>query len=54
MAVVRASARNRSMNSGSEENSLLSTFTATRRPSRLSTASHTWPMPPVAMRRCSR
>ncbi len=54
MAVVRASARKRSMNSLSVENSALSTLTATRRPSRESTASHTWPIPPVAMSRCSR
>ncbi|SKW80962.1 Uncharacterised protein [Mycobacteroides abscessus subsp. abscessus] len=42
------------MNSGSEENSALSTFTATLRPSRLSVPSQTWPIPPVAMSRCNR
>src|SRR6266508_3965507 len=53
-AVVRASARNRSRNLGSLVSSLLSTFTATVRCSTLSSACHTSPIPPTAIRRESR
>src|SRR5215475_1753682 len=55
-AVVRASARNRSRNvdAGSLVSSLLSTFTATVRWSTPSSACHTSPIPPTAIRRESR
>jgi hypothetical protein len=53
-AALRASVSNRLRNVGSPAYSLLSTFTATSRPSTVSVARHTSPMPPVAMRLSNR
>src|SRR3954447_11856111 len=50
VAMVRASPRNRSPKPGSSESAGSSTFTATVRPRTSSTARHTSPMPPLAMR----
>jgi hypothetical protein len=48
-AVCCASARKRARKSASPVNSLRRTLTATSRPSRVSRARQTWPMPPVAI-----
>ena len=49
-AVIRASVRNRSTNSGSPVSSGRRIFTATIRASRMSSATQTSPMPPTAIR----
>src|SRR6478735_12274660 len=53
-AVILASARNRSTNSGSLVSSERRIFTATWRASLVSSAAHTSPIPPTAIRRVNR
>src|SRR4051794_9332742 len=54
VAMTRASPRKRSMKPGSSSSADWRIFTATVRPSTVSSAFHTSPMPPVAIRSSSR
>ena len=49
-AVALASRKTRAESSASVESSRRTVFTATRRPSSVSRASHTWPIPPCPTR----